>query len=467
MGSLLLAVLFLAAPASGFTMSMSSQPRGSRIGKILKTIPGISRSGSARKSAVLDSPATAVDADASRARAADRLVVRFDDKWVDLTGWRKAHPAGSHWIDVFNKADATEVMHAFHSDKAHAMLSRLPAAKPEHIPQDVAEVSSVTRAFRSLRQRLEKEGWFKRNPVMEALTLSGWGLTMAAAIFFAQKNPIAAAILLAVSNTSSGWISHDYIHGRGPWCKLMRNFGELAGGMSATWWSDKHNMHHALTNVVGVDEDLMVDPALFLWAPDPANDSPMRRFQHLYWAAPYSLLFLIWRVDSIRVAWKRKLWGELLRLGAHYTALFAIFSPQILVPSLFMSGLLTATIVTVSHQSEDMFMDGPHKLGYVESQFRSTRDFVCSNPLFEYLSGGMNYQLEHHLFPTMPRYRYPKLVPILKRWAEEQGLEYRVDTDVNIMKRNLKLLKDVGQQPAQEGAVATRSTEYVIPAASR
>merc|ERR1712146_768855 len=106
------------------------------------------------------------------------------------------------------------------------------------------------------------------------------------------------------------------------------------------------------------------------------------------------------------------------------------------------------------------------KVDFVESQFRSTRDFECSNPLFEYLSGGMNYQL-HHLFPTMPRYRYPKLVPILKQWAKEQGLEFRVDTDVNILKRNLELLKEVGGQPAQPGALATRSTEYVTPAASR
>ena len=48
---------------------------------------------------------------------------------------------------------------------------------------------------------------------------------------------------------------------------------------------------------------------------------------------------------------------------------------------------------------------------FVHAQFRSTRDAVCSNPFSEWLWGGMQYQLEHHLFPTMPRYRYPALVP--------------------------------------------------------
>lgn len=397
----------------------------------------------------------------------NRLIVRLNDKWVDLTGWRAKHPAGSHWIDLYDKADATEVMHAFHSDSAHQMLARLPNAKPEHVPEGVPEVTAHTRAFRKLREKLMKDGWFKRNPLMEAGTLAGWAATMVIAVMFAQTNVFLSALFLGISNTSAGWISHDYVHGRGLWCSIMRSFGQLGGGMSTTWWSDKHNLHHALTNVVGVDEDLMIDPALFLWAPDPKNDSPLRKFQHLYWMLPYSLLFLIWRVDSIRVAIRRRLWNEIWQLGAHYAILAALFPVKVLIPALFISGLLTATIVTVSHQSEDMFEKGPHEADYVESQFRSTRDFVCSNPFFEYLSGGMNYQLEHHLFPTMPRYKYPKLIPIVKQFAKENGLEYRVDSDVDILKRNIKLLHEVGQETAVEGAKSTRNPEFLVPTAQR
>ena len=56
--------------------------------------------------------------------------------------------------------------------------------------------------------------------------------------------------------------------------------------MSTTWWSDKHNKHHARTNEVGIDEDIATDPALFLWAPDPKNDAPWRK-----WQVTTSLLF--------------------------------------------------------------------------------------------------------------------------------------------------------------------------------
>lgn len=179
----------------------------------------------------------------------------------------------------------------------------------------------------------------------------------------------------------------------------------------------------------------MVDPALFLWAPAKENDNPMvRKVQHLYWALPYSFLFALWRIDSLKVcaatpgtfdsifspppcvpdtsnptkptrlhctrlcqlsktrlpsvfffhcrgfssvgraffrrlpphrqvAFQRKLWGECARLGAHYALLFALFPARVLLPAVFLSGLLTATIVTVSHVTEDLYFDGPHKVG--------------------------------------------------------------------------------------------------------
>jgi len=415
-------------------------------------------------------PAAPVDCvQVEQPRKKERLVVRMDDRWVDLTGWRKAHPAGSHWIDVFDKNDATEVMHAFHSDTAMQMLARLPNAKDADVPLGAPDVTPHTRNFRTLRAQLLQDGWFKRDAFKEAKTLTPWVVTMALAWkASASAHPWLAALLLGVANTSAGWIAHDYIHGRGRWPSLMRGFGELGGGMSATWWSDKHNMHHALTNVVGVDEDLMVDPALFLWAPAKENDNPMiRKVQHLYWALPYSFLFAIWRIDSLKVAFQRKLWGECARLGAHYALLFALFPARVLLPAVFLSGLLTATIVTVSHVTEDIFFDGPHKVDYVESQFRSTRDFVCSNPGLEYLAGGMNYQLEHHLSPTMPRYMYPKLVPVIKKFAAENNLPYKVDGDWAILKRTVAKLRDVAKLPQDPTGPSTRSDEWVLPAAQR
>ena len=61
--------------------------------------------------------------------AKERLHVRIDDEWYDLTNWRMAHPAGAHWIDAYKDSDATEVMYGFHSDKGMGMIKRLPRSK--------------------------------------------------------------------------------------------------------------------------------------------------------------------------------------------------------------------------------------------------------------------------------------------------------------------------------------------------
>ena len=70
--------------------------------------------------------------------------------------------------------------------------------------------------------------------------------------------------LSAASAPPVAGLAHDYVHGRGRFSTFMRPFGELFGGMSTTWWSNKHNMHHALTNEVGYDEDIALEPFIYL-----------------------------------------------------------------------------------------------------------------------------------------------------------------------------------------------------------
>ena len=158
---------------------------------------------------------------------------------------------------------------------------------------------------------------------------------------------------------------------------------------------------------MGVDEDVATDPFLYTWAPDPEHDSPLRKIQHLIFYIPFSFLFALWRVDTLKVAidsveTKRPdAKNELLFLLAHYFALLTFFPFQVWVPAVFLSGLMSALIVTPTHQSEEMFDE--YQPDWVTAQFRSTRNAVMTNSFSEWLWGGMQYQLEHHLFPSMPR----------------------------------------------------------------
>ena len=171
--------------------------------------------------------------------AKKRLNVRIDDTWYDLTNWRAAHPAGTHWIDAYDGADATEVMYAFHSDRAMSMMQRLPKSKAP--PTDVAPPAASSYAFRALREKLVADGWWRVSPLMEARKLLPWFSFTALGAVLARRSGLAAALgaiaCLAIGNTLSGWLSHDFVHGRSRWAWTMRGFGELVGGMSTTWWS--------------------------------------------------------------------------------------------------------------------------------------------------------------------------------------------------------------------------------------
>ena len=369
-------------------------------------------------------------------------------------------------------------MHAFHSEKGMALVNRLPKSKqpPTHVPPPVA----TSYAFRELRLKLEADGWFKSHWRGEVQKLLPWAFALGLAKYFSRHaNPCAtlgAVFAFAVSNTLAGWLSHDYVHGRSAFNMAMRGFGELVGGMSTTWWSMKHNMHHALTNEIGYDEDVALEPAIYLWQPDPKKDSFLRKYQHIYWPIPFSVLFLYWRFDSIRYVLKHKKWSEAARLGialrasltsqsspppsyacvvaplmqsdlsplvhcgsALHWSMFCAFLPlKVVWLGVWLSGLITATIVTVTHQSEEIFInDTLRKYDFAEAQFRSTRDAMCSNWFSDILWGGMQWQLEHHLFPIMPRYKYKALHPILKEWAKNHGLEFRTSGEWEIMRQNV------------------------------
>merc|ERR1719258_960228 len=80
---------------------------------------------------------------ATQRQVRDKLHVRIDDEWYDLTNWRMAHPAGAHWIDAYKDSDATEVMYGFHSDKGMGMIKRLGSEEPRPGRGHAAQTSSA------------------------------------------------------------------------------------------------------------------------------------------------------------------------------------------------------------------------------------------------------------------------------------------------------------------------------------
>jgi fatty acid desaturase len=196
--------------------------------------------------------------------------------------------------------------------------------------------------------------------------------------------------------------------------------------------------------------------------PAPENDSPLHKIKHWIFFIPFSALFALWRIDTMKVIVeaveakrpdaKKELWALL----AHYAVLFTCFSPAIWIPATFLSGLMSALIVTPTHQSDEFFEE--YQPDWVQAQFMSTRNAVTTNPFSEWLWGGMQYQLEHHLFPSMPRSKYPALKGILQEFAEKNNIPggYRESGEFEILYMNWDLYRKVAQADAIPGSPNSR-----------
>jgi fatty acid desaturase len=353
---------------------------------------------------------------------ATKCLIKVYDDWYDLTQWKHYHPGGADILDKVAGTDQTDAFVSLHSEDAKVRLKRLPKFRGD-VP-DLGPDPSWSVAYQKWQDELRTSGQNDREFLAEVghqlpvLTIAAVGA------YLAYSWPITATLLLGLFQQQAGWIAHDNIHGRGRYCYWMGLvWGGWGNGMARSWWSDKHNTHHVLTNSVEHDSDIHNHPFIFNFPPMDDEDQWNRMFQHHYFVFLYPLIYISWRIQSLRFCISRGLWKELvLSLGPSYV--FMAFLPlKVVIGSMLIGGLFVGFVVTMSHESEELHYDAPEQ--FVKAQFVSTRDIVCPNWFMNWFFGGMQYQLEHHLFPMTPRRHYPRMAKELQKFAEQHGLPYK------------------------------------------
>jgi len=378
--------------------------------------------------------------------ASNPLLIKIEDKWFDVRSWKKTHPGGSAAIERFQGQDATDAFASLHSKEAWAKLGRFKTVNPPSVLPITP--NAVTVAFRKFRAELVVNGWFERSWAWDAFYVTAIFVLCALGTLLSTSFPVVAIALIGLGMQQAGWIGHDYVHGRGGVSFVLgRLMGGLVNGFSATWWSDKHNTHHVHTNQLGVDEDIANDPILHLWIPAESKDFFLRRFQHFYYHVVYAFLYVSWRIQSFQWSWARNNVVELLCMLLNYSWLLSL-PLKVSMCSVLLGGWLVSEIVTATHQSEEILESSTT---FIEDQFRTTRDVHSDSVFFNYLWGGMQFQLEHHLFPTMPKYRYPALVPLVRQFAADNGLDYRSSSATEILQMNYQTMKKYAAMLDQSG----------------
>lgn len=250
-------------------------------------------------------------------------------------------------------------------------------------------------------------------------------------------------------------VCHDAIHGALSGSKKVNKvFGFIFNliGANPYVWSLMHNVvHHTYTNIPGHDEDIEVAPGLIRIAEEDEVNA-IQRFQHWYAFPLYSLASLSWvfRKDYVKFFQKKigaqvskhpKLeYFNLFFYKALYYFLFIVLPLlvldvawwQFLIGFLVLhvtEGLTMGLVFQLAHVVEGTTFPLPDAQGrmeeaWAEHQMHTTANFATQNKLAAFFLGGLNRQIEHHLFPKICHIHYGEISLIVKRTAQEFNLPY-------------------------------------------
>ena len=270
------------------------------------------------------------------------------------------------------------------------------------------------------------------------------------------------------------------LHASKKWVnKLMGSSIYILAGNAYNWQIQHNVLHHTYTNIHGHDEDL--DAGRILRFSEHSKWKPHHRFQHFYSFLLYGLMTINWAIITdyfqTRRYIKRKLsfkkfvnptkqWINLIITKILYYSIWIVLPIlildlawwKILIGFFIMhytAGIILSTIFQLAHIVEKVKMPLPTKeLGMKNTwaihQLFTTSNFSTNNKIMNWFSGGLNFQVEHHLFPNISHIHYKKLSEIVKNTAREFNLPYNeYKTTREALKSHFLFLKSMAKKPLQ------------------
>nr|WP_294939176.1 acyl-CoA desaturase [uncultured Flavobacterium sp.] len=345
--------------------------------------------------------------------------------------------------------------------------------------------------FRTLNKRVND--YFKENNIKKT---GNWKLHLKTVVMFslfltpyflilALNLPLWAHLLLAVvigiGMAGVGMnVMHDGNHGSyssKPWLnKIMGGSIYVLAGNVYNWQVQHNVLHHTYTNIHGHDEDL--EAGRIIRFTKHADWSPIHKFQHYYSVFLYGLLTFNWAITTdfkqMRSYIKRKLsygefpspvklWSTLVITKVIYFSIWVVIPIvlgivwwQVLLGFFIMhytAGLILSIVFQLAHVVEETEHPQPDENNEIDNtwaahQLYTTANFAPKNWLVNWYTGGLNHQIEHHIFPNISHVHYGKIADIVKQTAAECNLPYyEFKTMSSAVYSHFKHLKELGQKP--------------------
>jgi len=346
-------------------------------------------------------------------------------------------------------------------------------APPADVPP--VAVDPTTASFRALARQVRAMGLLNRRPgyyrLKIALTilafLAGWVLFV---VVGNSWTTLAIAALVGIMFTQLGFIGHDAGHNQ-VFGTRRRNrlLGLIVGnaliGLSFGWWVHKHNAHHAHPNELGRDPDIA--PGIPMASPDAPGSGRRPLASWLArWQAPLFFPFLLLRSGGMHVLGIKRLLGQRDHASAVETFLIMLHAALYLtVVLLVLSPLKALAFIAVQQAVFSLYLGisfAPNHKGmpiietataasFARRQVVTARN-VTGGRFTDFMLGGLNYQIEHHLFPSMPRPNLRRVQSLVRDFCVATDLGYSEESFAESFRQIVHHLSDAGAAASRRPA---------------
>eukprot|EP01138_Halocafeteria_seosinensis_P013788 gb/GECG01014080.1/.p1 GENE.gb/GECG01014080.1/~~gb/GECG01014080.1/.p1 ORF type:complete len:483 (+),score=35.56 gb/GECG01014080.1/:1-1449(+) len=422
----------------------------------------------------------------------DDIWIIYDGSVYDVTPFVDQHPGGREVLALAAGRDCTVLIESYHpfTDKPKRLLGQYYKGRvvdnefPRYKPDNSGFYKTVRQRVKAHFDKTQQDpkdpvpGIKRMVPIFALAVVSficmhdlcNWGISYNWELFwslifgFCQVLPLLHCMHDA---------SHTAIGNHEGWWKF---WGRLPmdgiAGASMISWQHQHVIgHHVYTNLYEADPDIP-DSGEVRRVTWPQKWDFIYKFQWIYLPLLYGLLAFKVRIDDVFFIWWNKFNGH-IRVNFYESPWVRVFGVKALwfswriALALYLtqqtwtqfaicfciaelvSGFWLSWNFQVSHISDGVdFPERKPELSqeWAVSQVETSVDYAHDSPIVTFLSGALNYQITHHLFPSVSQYHYPDIAPIVKQTCEEYGIKYRVEPSFwAAFCAHIKHLYDLGQ----------------------
>ncbi|XP_017215879.1 delta(8)-fatty-acid desaturase [Daucus carota subsp. sativus] len=407
----------------------------------------------------------------------DDLWISIQGKVYNVTQWSKVHPGGDVLLLNMAGQDVTDAFIAFHPANVWGRLDKF--FNGYHIKD--YNVSDVSKDYRKLASVLVKAGMFEKKGHTFTYFLCFATLLFIGCVYGVLTSDSIIVHMLSAAMLGLSWIQMAYLgHDSGHYQALAtRRWNKVAGiligncvtGISIAWWKWTHNAHHIACNSLDYDPDLQHLPMLAVsdtlfqsitskFYERKLTFDPVAKFFISYQHLTYYPVMCVARVNLylqtlLLLCSKRKIADRGLNIFG--TLVFWTWFPLLVsclpnwterVMFVLVSFCVCAVQhvqFTLNHFAGDTYVGPPKGTNWFEKQSEGTININCY-PWMDWFYGGLQFQLEHHLFPRLPRRQLRSVSPLVKELCKKHNLPYRSLSFIEANVTTLKTLKTAAMQ---------------------